>query len=151
VTEPSKKPDVSRLLCGRTEYLLAFAPVDLALEVAATREALDRAETWGDVKRTISAQRLAELVDEEIGGTEPPDDNKPFEMSEPWPVLRSNDIPSWLPGDVVDRFGKSFDSMLDSGVNFEWEDEEEIIEALGQAGITVQSGGPDLEELFEPM
>jgi hypothetical protein len=119
--------------------------------VVATREALETAETWGEVREVISAARYAELVDEHIAPAEqPPDDDEPFEAPERWPFLRYNDMPGWLPSAALD-LGDGYSSMLDSGINFLAEDSERLGEALEAAGVTICTGGPSLEDLFEPM
>lgn len=142
-------PDLSSLFCERvSDYLLYFVPVEVALEIAATRDALAQATRWGDVKRTLSRTRLAELVEWMVGGEEPPDDDEAFEAPESWPALSYHQIPGWLPDDIANQFGRPYSNMVDSGINFEVDDEEALVEALEAAGVTVRFDGPDLEELF---
>jgi len=148
--DPAWTPPVPALFCDSVDHLLLFAPVDLALEVASVRAALQQARTWGEVKQVLSEDRLRELVENEIGGGEAPDDDEAFEAPDDWPQLRYGDMPGWLPS-TVDKLGETYDSMLDSGTNYLVEHEDEIIAAIQKAGVTVRHDGPPLEDLFESL
>jgi hypothetical protein len=146
--EDAWTPPVAELFCDNVDHLLLFAPVDLALEVASVREALEQATTWGDVKRALSSERLNELVESEVGGPGAPTDDEPFEAPERWPLLRYSDMPDWLPR-TVGKLGQNYSGRLDSGTNYLYEYKEEIVAAIEKAGVTVRSDGPDLEDLFD--
>lgn len=118
--------------------------------IRSTRAALNGCETWGDARRLLSPERFAELEDS-FGGD---DDSEPLELPEIddedglWPRLFYRQIPRWLPSDLLERYGDSYSTMLDSGVNIPDENYEELLNALRERGVNV-SEDADLEEVFD--
>ena len=131
-----------------TETGLLYVPVEIADEVMMSRRAVASSATFGEARMALSATRYAELCDL----TRPQDAmvaaGDPLEAPDDWPALRYREMPDWLPPAVVDAFGRGYSSMLDSGTNFDGDDEEVIDLLLAHAGVRIQLEGPHLEELF---
>jgi hypothetical protein len=143
------QPDLTTLYfedCG----ILLFAPANLADEVQATRDALAEAQTWGAAITSLSRYRLDELREHGLGEEAPlPGEDAPLEAPDDWPVLRSSEMPSWLPPSIVERFGQRYSGLFDSGTNFDVEDWGDIEEALEELGIAVSEAPMSLEEIFD--
>jgi hypothetical protein len=146
MTPTPDKP--TQIFCDDSEYLLFFAPVEVVVEIQATRTALGSAETWGDVRRSISSGRFDELVRYIFPQSTEPKDEDGFEPPDDWPLMRMSQMPGWLPDAVVKRYGEEFNSMAGSGINFNRDLKDAISKALSDDGIVVRFDGPELYPLF---
>jgi hypothetical protein len=138
----------TQLFCDDSDYLLFFAPVEVVIELQATRGALGSAKTWGDVRRSISSKRFDELAGDMLPIDTEPNDEDAFEPPDNWPLMRMSQMLDWLPGAVVKRYGEEFNSMAGSGINFKQDQKDAIVKALEADGIVVRFDGPALYPLF---
>jgi hypothetical protein len=154
VVAPPSPPPERDLLIGSASHSLIFAPRAAAEEIRATRRALATCVTWGDAVARLSRDRLGDLHDWLFGGrdanrtpSETPLDLSVLHERGAWPRLYYSDIPSYLPEQFLAEYGKSFATMMDCGVIFEHNTEDELIGRLDMLGVRCARDA-DLDELF---
>lgn len=99
---------------------LVFLERDYALDIAAFREALYKASTWGTLRQRVSPSRYEETVeqwmdsreDEEDQEISPPAPDDPFDGSEiwgyddgDWPEFAPRMMEDWVSGEIISRYG----------------------------------------------
>lgn len=142
------------LLVGGDGPSLVFAPRRLAEEVRQIRGALCSSRTWGDACERLDREHLIELHDWLFGGKDPsrtaadaPLDLRPVHEHGPWPRLYRSSIPGWLPDEVIDRYGNTHSTMMDSGVSFDRAAKGAVIAHLSSLGVNC-GHDDDLTSLF---
>ncbi len=143
------------LLLGDLEgAFLLLLPAAVAAEARATRAALAACRTWGDARAVLHEARVADLHDHLWGAGLParPDD-APLEddglRSPPsWPAFGLEDVPGFLPDDLIERFGEAWDGPLDHGVALRPEDRDALVAALHEHGVACVEDDA-LQELFD--
>ena len=99
---------------------LVLAPMDRALELAALRELLLSARTWGEFMSSLSPERYAEVLegfDDDL-----PPSSEPFDQDAvpgvadcDWPDPPAERMTEWIPADIGERYGQLVNTTF-SGV-----------------------------------
>jgi hypothetical protein len=123
---------------------LIFVPEREAHELAQVHGALSDAETWGDVKASISPRHWQQIADAYREDYEPPPaDDDAFDRSAvpgledgDWPEWPAQEMLRWMPEDIRDRFGEVATSTLNGELLLlQAGAETELVAALRDAGF----------------
>ena len=101
------------LTWGAIKNEAVFGRAALVKELGVLRTALDNAQTWGEFRTQVSAERMREIVEDD------PADDAPFAADEipgfkdgDWPEWLHQEMLEWMPRDLITKFGTVEDSVL---------------------------------------
>lgn len=134
---------------------LVFLERFYALDIAAFREALYKASTWGQLRERISPSRYEETVeqwmdsreDEEGKEVTPPAPDDPFDASDiwgyddgDWPEFAPRMMRRWVSGEIISRYG----GLVLPTLNAEYPviyfgNEQDVVAMLEEEGYTCTS------------
>lgn len=130
---------------GQLEREIIFIPASRAEELIAIQHALGVSSTWGELEKHLAAcseeahQFIVELA-EEYGA----DTDDPFESSKVgtiadgnWPPWPKQEMLSWVPEDIRERFGEFQLTSNGETVTFYDDNESLIVAAFEAEGFVV--------------
>jgi hypothetical protein len=126
---------------------LIFLPIELALELAQIRTALDNSKTWGEFQANVPAHVYEEIMegmkdDEDLEALPQPDDTFdahaiPGYDDGDWPIWPLQEMLNWMPKDIQHRFGKVVPSALNGDcLELTAGKTDEIVRALESRGFS---------------
>lgn len=131
------------LIYGEVNDGLVFIPRGQAAELALLNDPASGL-TWAELRSSVSPERWAQIVDlmTDQGARPMPDATQPFDPEQvpgkaysDWPEWPAQAMLSWMPADIVMRFGQRQESVING--TFLWLDPgglDEIVEAMEELG-----------------
>jgi hypothetical protein len=128
------------LVYGECSEGLIFVDRDLAQELAALRRGF---ATWGEARGALSPRRWAEIVEVFAGADErEPADEDTYDLERvpgfadgDWPEWPARLMLKWMPKDVVEKFGRVDDSVLNGQFfSIDPKNEADVVFALEAEG-----------------
>lgn len=126
------------------DYGAVFIPTERAADLAALRAVVFSARCWGDLHKSLSAPLFEEALEVCWDEDEPPpDDDTEFcadsvgTISDgDWPGWPAQEMLSWMPKEILARFGIHGRSGVSGPcVSFSEDDADQITAALAAAGV----------------
>ena len=141
--QPSRETDDRNLTWGVIEAQdqAVFAPTRQVEDLRQLRRALAESATWGDFRSQAPSQYVAEV--HELVEEQPSDDDGfdpkviPGYADADWPEWLQQEMLSWMPDDLTERFGKVGESVFkESALEIEAGVAEDLAGELEKRGFS---------------
>jgi hypothetical protein len=145
----SVPPDL--LYAELEDETLLFIPREIAESLRGVRKQLARCRTWGEARQALDRDWFDRLKREYgVRTTVDGDALDGNNIAAYWPSVRSNEVPDWLPEDVVREFGEAYDGLLDSGIIFPASNRRAVFRALSRKGLRSRGDARIIELFHDP-